>query len=386
MQVAKIISSIMFVGCFGVVAVIMAVGYGSNLAIAADKSGVQSEITSTIAEQPAYSLSANNWVTITGTLKQLSMGCDYYRSWAEKRLPPIWGVNSNNQVYQWANEAWELVDGSLSQISVGENVDGQKEIWGVNTNNQIYRRENESWQLVEGELKQTSIGCDGDIWGITPENKVQHRSGSGWQEVDGSLAQISVGNAENIWGISENHELFRRQNGSWIKVAENVSAVEADQKGEVWITTDSGHILRWARDRWMAVPGVMKQIAVTSNDYSVLVWAIDETGQIFQLESAHINAGYAYYDKNNNFLRDVDESGIPGFSIKQFWPGNSEGTVVTLSANDGFFYYEHYYCLGAPKCTSYSAVPPEQYPFITQSGPDYGVYEGLKIWLPVIQK
>lgn len=114
--------------------------------------------------------------------------------------------------YEWRLEGseasieanWQLVPGKLKQVSANAN----GEVWGVNANDDIFQWNGSAWALIPGHLKHVSIGSDGTVWGVNEFDEIFKRIGDGWALIPGGLKQISVGNANHIWGVNFQDDIF----------------------------------------------------------------------------------------------------------------------------------------------------------------------------------
>jgi len=174
-----------------------------------------------------------NWQLMPGAAKTVSVGPS----------GDVWVVNAAGEIYRWnvAKNNWDLMPGGLVDISAGLN-----EVWGVNSANQIWRYANGAWQQMPGAAKAVTIGPTGDVWhlgmsAVPGGSNIYHwnRATNSWESVDGGLTQISAG-PDGLWGVNSGNMIFRHTGGTWEVVPGSAAAVSAGPSGEVWaLGTDS---------------------------------------------------------------------------------------------------------------------------------------------------
>jgi len=125
----------------------------------------------------------------------------------------VWAVNDKSKVFvrNPKYKRWQIIPGSLTQISVGSNV------WGVNKANNIFMRTSPHpkapWRRVNGALKHVSVSDRNTVWGVNKHDQIYRLAGTKekpWVHVRGSLKQISVGDA-GVWGVNAKNEIYYRQ-------------------------------------------------------------------------------------------------------------------------------------------------------------------------------
>ncbi|MFH1831259.1 MAG: tectonin domain-containing protein [bacterium] len=166
---------------------------------------------------------AATWKKVDGTIKLISINKDDI----------VWGIQEpvgNKKIYVWDKpfaEAdfnsvpwashWKPVEGGLSQLSVGPDLDGQRLVWGVSDTYIFYRVGvttvvpwgRVAWNRVAGGLTSLSVapypvkigGVDkGMVWGVGSSGNIFYKNdvvaggdGGAWKGLDGLAKQISVG-------------------------------------------------------------------------------------------------------------------------------------------------------------------------------------------------
>ena len=139
------------------------------------------------------------------------------------------------------NYKWQQVPGKLKQISVGS----ASQIWGVNKNDEIFQYVNNQWQKISGGLKHVSVAADGTVWGVNAGDLIhQYLGNNQWKQISGGLKQISVGSASQIWGVNKNDEIFRYVNNQWEKISGGLKYVSVAADGTVWGVNANDDIFR----------------------------------------------------------------------------------------------------------------------------------------------
>jgi len=190
----------------------------------------------------------------------------------------VWALNTGN-VYRWDHEKnnWEQIPGKLTYISVsGENV------WGVNDKGEIYHWNGAAWNLIPGSLAQISVGCDGTVWGVNKNGAIYRMtSASGtWKLMPGKVTQIAVGSARNIWALNAG-DVFRwdHEENNWKHIPGKLTYISASGE-EVWGTNDKEEIYHWNGASWSLMPGNLPQISVGCDG---AVWGISNTQDLYRL-------------------------------------------------------------------------------------------------------
>ncbi|XP_071987796.1 fish-egg lectin-like [Engystomops pustulosus] len=225
---------------------------------------------------------------IPGRLKQVDAGAGQ-----------VYGVNDNDDIYQWVDNDWRQIPGKLIHVTVGP-----AGVWGVNRANQIYKLQDNAWMLVTGALKQIDAGgekflsgangydwiyclnqdqtlsrsaslsytqLDGSLkyyscgrygcWGVNMHNNIYYRHnvkpnacrGSHWQQIDGSLVMVEVGTDGSVYGVNANGDVYTRERisasnpmgSSWTKLdfCGSFRHVSCDQE-HIWLLTKDGDIYK----------------------------------------------------------------------------------------------------------------------------------------------
>ena len=81
----------------------------------------------------------------------------------------MYGLTQTGQIHGWDGKSWRLLDGELTQMSVGS----KNEIWGVNKMNEVWRATTSGWQRLPGLLKQVAVAKRGGatVVGIDLQDK-----------------------------------------------------------------------------------------------------------------------------------------------------------------------------------------------------------------------
>jgi hypothetical protein len=131
------------------------------------------------------------WNTIPSppnvTPKQVSVGSD----------GTVMALDQTNNIYSYANAAWQQVAGSLTQLSVGSATNA----CGVNGLNAIYEWNGTAWSTMpntpKASVKQVSTGADGTVYAVDTAGNVYIWNGAAWQAITGgTLSQVSAGFAD----------------------------------------------------------------------------------------------------------------------------------------------------------------------------------------------
>jgi len=180
-----------------------------------------------------------SWNKISGGLAQVASGAS------------VWGVNGNDHIYKYLGDnTWQNIGGKLTNVDVSN----KDHVWGINRDQKIFRRTESSWQLIEGKLIQISVGESG-VWGVNEGNNIFYRQGtygdtdtdgSGWTNVPGKLQWVASG-LNLVVGINAGNEIFYRHGITaenpiglgWIKVPGKLMQIDVNED-EV-VGTNSGH-------------------------------------------------------------------------------------------------------------------------------------------------
>jgi hypothetical protein len=169
----------------------------------------------------------------------------------------MYGLTQTGQIHGWDGKSWRLLDGELTQMSVGY----KNEIWGVNKLNQVWRANTAGWQLLPGLLKQVAVakGGGGTVVGIDVQDKPVIWNGTGWiplrnpQQDSPALRQIAMGPTQ-IYGIGVQDEIYRwRPNSNpslsrWVRIKGSLKSISVGTDGSIgglnaankaWVRKDS---------------------------------------------------------------------------------------------------------------------------------------------------
>ncbi|KAM9299456.1 fish-egg lectin-like [Gastrophryne carolinensis] len=243
--------------------------------------------------------------TIPGKLKQID-------------ADEVWGVNSNDDIYQYVNNGWRQIPGKLMHVSVGP-----AGVWGVNSANNISKRQDNEWMSVTGLLKQVDAGgnkflsgvnkadnvyclrqkctvarssavsftlLDGGLkyytcgpmgcWGVNSGNNIYFRhnvnpqacQGTAWQQVDGALTMVEVGTDGSVFGVNSAGNVYQREGitaktplgTSWAQIDFCATFKHVTYDNEtLWLLNAEGDIFRCTANKIMtedkSVFGIMKK-------------------------------------------------------------------------------------------------------------------------------
>jgi hypothetical protein len=88
----------------------------------------------------------------------------------------------------------------LSEISVGN----ASNVWGVNAQNQIYQWNGTSFVNVPGSLDEVWATYDGGVWGSNSSSSAyQYNSTTkGCSFMGNNVRYVVLGNAANVWAVN----------------------------------------------------------------------------------------------------------------------------------------------------------------------------------------
>ncbi|XP_069803271.1 fish-egg lectin-like [Dendropsophus ebraccatus] len=268
---------------------------------------------------------------IPGKLRQIDAGAD-----------EVYGVNDDDNIYQWVDQNWKLLPGKLIHVSVGP-----AGVWGVNRGNTIYKFQDGNWVAVNGALKQIDAGgekfasgvnsgdgiyclnqdqvvsrstvlsytaLDGSLkyyscgpygcWGVNSNNDIWYRHGvqptscrgSRWQQIDGKLIMVEVSTDGSVYGVNSQGQVYKREGisasnpigTSWTRedISGSFRHVSYDQ-GNLWLLTMNGDINRCktafteveSNDlQCTVIPGKLKQIDAGTGE----VYGVNDDDNIYQ--------------------------------------------------------------------------------------------------------
>ncbi|PIO25379.1 hypothetical protein AB205_0185990 [Aquarana catesbeiana] len=127
----------------------------------------------------------------------------------------VYGVNSNDEIYQWVDNNWKNIPGKLTHVSAGP-----AGVWGVNRANDIFKMKDNKWMPVSGILKQVDAGGDKFLGGVNAQDIIycltQRYTVSGsssvhWNSLERSLKYYSCGPL-GCWGVNSNDNIYFRHN------------------------------------------------------------------------------------------------------------------------------------------------------------------------------
>lgn len=118
----------------------------------------------------------------------------------------MFGINAYEQTYSYASSGWQYIPGALMQISVTA--------WGINEQQQIYQFDSKAneWVNVPGALVQISVGNANNVWGVNAEQNVYRYDATipGWVQIPGALlTQIAAAFDGAVWGVNAEGGLYQ---------------------------------------------------------------------------------------------------------------------------------------------------------------------------------
>ncbi|MEM7132921.1 MAG: tectonin domain-containing protein [Chloroflexota bacterium] len=276
--------------------------------------------------------SSGGWIQIDGRLKYVSVGAD----------GTVWGVNAHDNIFRRDGDGWTRIAGKLKQISVGD----QYHIWGVNANDDIWQWTGSGWTHLGGKLKRVSVGVDGAVWGVNASDNIYRRDGNRWTHIAGKLKQISVGNKNHVWGVNAGDNIYRRDGNSWTQITGKLKHVSIGADGTLWGVNATDQI--WAWIGWQQIHGKLKQISVSNKNH---VWGVNASGNIYRRDGdswtnitgklKHVSVGtdgtvWGVNASGNIYRRDGDGWTQIAGKLKQISVGD-KNHVWGVNASDNIY-------------------------------------------------
>ncbi|XP_073458097.1 fish-egg lectin-like [Aquarana catesbeiana] len=182
--------------------------------------------------------------SIPGKLRQIDAGAG-----------GVLGVNSNDDIYQWVDNNWNLVPGKLIHVSVGP-----AGVWGVNRANNIYKIQDNDWVSVSGLLKQVDAGGRKFLGGVNSQDNIYCLGQSdtlskfptlSWTQLEGALKYYSCGPL-GCWGVNSADNIYFRYNVSptacqgtkWQLIEGALEMIEVGTDGSVYGVNSAGDVYR----------------------------------------------------------------------------------------------------------------------------------------------
>jgi Tectonin domain/Bacterial Ig-like domain (group 3) len=124
----------------------------------------------------------------------------------------MFGVTASGEIYGWNGREWNLLEGQLTQVSVGMK-NGKPDLWGVNAvNNSVWRATETGWVRQPGAARYVAVSKDAEtIVALDVNGKPFLWNGSGWAELPNPivLKQVAIGKRDQIYGLNDAGQLFR---------------------------------------------------------------------------------------------------------------------------------------------------------------------------------
>jgi hypothetical protein len=136
-------------------------------------------------------------------------------------IETIWGVNSNNNLYEWIYTKWKQYNGNFIYVSCAK-LDNS--VWGINTDHQVVMIMDKNNQyknkVFPCNIKFTCISVlkAHHILFIDDHDNIYKGTGYYHEKMDGLLKNISIGKDGFILGVNKNREIYRRDPGKWVKI------------------------------------------------------------------------------------------------------------------------------------------------------------------------
>ncbi len=135
---------------------------------------------------------------VPGSLSQISVGAD----------GAVWGLDSSQRIFTYDSASGQFVQipGALTQIAVGN----ANAVWGIDAQDLVFRWDSatQSWTYIPGSLMQIAVAADGDVWGVNSDAQVWHynQQAQSWDSVSGNffgpISQIAAGNDGSIYLVN----------------------------------------------------------------------------------------------------------------------------------------------------------------------------------------
>ncbi|XP_077113411.1 fish-egg lectin-like [Ranitomeya variabilis] len=201
-----------------------------------------------------YQWLGHGWKNIPGKLMHVTVG-----------PAGVWGVNKMQNIYKYQDNNWVQASGRLKQIDAGGNkflsgANGLDDIYCANRDQTISNSANVAYNNIEGRLKYYTCGPWG-CWGVNAYDDIYYRydvtptacQGSRWQQIDGKLAIVEVGTDGSVYGVNSQGQVYKREGisagnpigTSWTQLNfyDTFKHVSYD-RGNLWLITEKGVIYK----------------------------------------------------------------------------------------------------------------------------------------------
>jgi len=208
-----------------------------------------------------------SWTPIKGKLVKVSSGASVWGvslqgimykyhhdhdNWEQINRPPKYPTPLPGRAARW-NELWRHVS-----------VSNRNHVWGVSRAHKLYRRRDHHWQLIEGEMILISVGESG-VWAVNKERDVYYRTGTygdadtagyGWKLVPGKKMElVSVGTDLVVAIAKHRPEIYLRKGINemnptgthWVKVTGRLNHIDVNRDVAVGLTPKTRAVVDKAR-------------------------------------------------------------------------------------------------------------------------------------------
>ncbi|KAM4015294.1 fish-egg lectin-like [Anomaloglossus baeobatrachus] len=211
-------------------------------------------------------------IVIDGRLKQVNAGNGQ-----------VYGVNDDDDIYQWVDYSWKQIPGNLSHVTVG-----QVGVWGVDRDNNIYKLKDNNWVQVSGIVLNSSstvwnmidrqdikavievimvsaavqyprvgkkivVGVNrlDAIYCDDKDQTISNSANLAYSQIEGSLKYYTC-NAYSCWGANANDDIYYRydvkptdcQGSRWQQVDGKLKMVEVGSDGSVYGVNSQGQVYK----------------------------------------------------------------------------------------------------------------------------------------------
>ncbi|XP_073513804.1 fish-egg lectin-like [Phyllobates terribilis] len=183
-------------------------------------------------------------IVIDGKLKQLDAGAGQ-----------VYGVNDNDDIYQWNGNGWKEMPGKLRHVTVGP-----AGVWGVNKIQEIFTFQDNRWVQASGRLNHIDAGGNNflsgankfqEIFCANKDQTISNPANIDYNPIDGILKYYSCG-LYGCWGVNFGGSIFYRHDvqptacrGSrWQQIEGRLAMVEVGTDGSVYGMNNEGQVYK----------------------------------------------------------------------------------------------------------------------------------------------
>lgn len=216
-----------------------------------------------------FQATGTSWSQLPGSAHQVATGGGALFALGTNSVSGGYGV------WQWNGSGWNAFPGGLVSLAV----DPTGNPWGVNSAQQIYQFASGSWHQLPGSAHQVAVGSGGSVF-VLGTNAVPggwglwKLSGGAWTQLPGGGTSLAVGPGDQPWVVNSSSQIYS-YSGGWVLEPGSATGIGA-MADSVWVvgtdmTAAGGGIWYFNGAGWSNLSGDATALAVGGDTLPIAV-------------------------------------------------------------------------------------------------------------------